>query len=282
MPVKPANTYTASQVAALAKLETTPLNKVNKFQDSLTKANVTAGKTAAKQQTITDNANKLANKLANAKQQKIHDRTNTKHLADRAAADAKQAAANKQASDNAARKAASATRQAEYRQRIEAKASGAPMPTPVKKPFSFKSGVMKMASGGSTAMNQRNAMLKAKSQGMAKPASQVNPQQAMAAQRAEKMAKVQQSSARAIPRAPSAQGKAALDLAQKVRAFKQTLNPVRPMGGMAMKKMASGGMTSMGKVKTDSGRDGIATKGKTKGKMITMAGGKGMKKGGYC
>jgi len=41
-------------------------------------------------------------------------------------------------------------------------------------------------------------------------------------------------------------------------------------GGMAMKKMASGGMTSMGKVKTGSGRDGVAEKGKTKGTMIKM------------
>jgi hypothetical protein len=40
MPVKPANTYTASQVAALAKLKTTPLKDVNKFQADRTKANV--------------------------------------------------------------------------------------------------------------------------------------------------------------------------------------------------------------------------------------------------
>ena len=40
-------------------------------------------------------------------------------------------------------------------------------------------------------------------------------------------------------------------------------------GGMAMKKMASGGMTSMGKVKTAApSRDGIATKGKTKGRIV--------------
>ena len=38
------------------------------------------------------------------------------------------------------------------------------------------------------------------------------------------------------------------------------------------KKMASGGMTGMGKVKTAApSRDGIATKGKTKGKMVTMS-----------
>jgi hypothetical protein len=55
-------------------------------------------------------------------------------------------------------------------------------------------------------------------------------------------------------------------------------------GGMAVKKMASGGMTSMGKVKTAApSRDGVAVKGKTKGKQIVMAGNKmcygGMAKG---
>ena len=54
-------------------------------------------------------------------------------------------------------------------------------------------------------------------------------------------------------------------------------------GGMAMKKMASGGMTSMGKVKTAApSKDGVAMKGKTKGKQIVMAGNKGMKRGGAC
>ena len=53
-------------------------------------------------------------------------------------------------------------------------------------------------------------------------------------------------------------------------------------GGMP-KKMANGGMTSMGKVKTAApSRDGVAVKGKTKGKQIVMSGNKGMKKGGYC
>ena len=50
---------------------------------------------------------------------------------------------------------------------------------------------------------------------------------------------------------------------------------------MGTKKMASGGMTSskMGKVKTAApSRDGVAVKGKTKGKMVTMkSGGKA-----YC
>ena len=53
--------------------------------------------------------------------------------------------------------------------------------------------------------------------------------------------------------------------------------------GGAAKKMASGGMTSMGKVKTAApSKDGVAVKGKTKGKQIVMAGNRGMKKGGYC
>ena len=51
--------------------------------------------------------------------------------------------------------------------------------------------------------------------------------------------------------------------------------------------MASGGITSakMGSVKTGSpSRDGIASKGKTKGTMVKMAGSKplGMKSGGKC
>jgi hypothetical protein len=65
-------------------------------------------------------------------------------------------------------------------------------------------------------------------------------------------------------------------------------------GGMPMKKMASGGMaaSSMGKVKTAApSKDGVASKGKTKGMMPKMAGNKigtgpAMKKGGmtkkYC
>ena len=39
------------------------------------------------------------------------------------------------------------------------------------------------------------------------------------------------------------------------------------------KKMASGGMTKMGSVKTSSKPDGVATKGKTKGTMVTMKSG---------
>jgi hypothetical protein len=50
-------------------------------------------------------------------------------------------------------------------------------------------------------------------------------------------------------------------------------------------KMAKGGMTAskMGAVKTAApSRDGVAMKGKTKGKQVVMAGNKRMNKGGYC
>jgi hypothetical protein len=44
--------------------------------------------------------------------------------------------------------------------------------------------------------------------------------------------------------------------------------------GAPAKKMAGGGMTSMGKVKTAApSKDGVATKGKTKGKMVSMRSG---------
>jgi len=54
-----------------------------------------------------------------------------------------------------------------------------------------------------------------------------------------------------------------------------------------MKKMANGGITKakMGTVKTAApSKDGVATKGKTKGTMVKMSGSKplGMKKGGYA
>ena len=55
---------------------------------------------------------------------------------------------------------------------------------------------------------------------------------------------------------------------------------------MKTEKYAKGGsvgMTKMGAVRTAApSRDGIATKGKTKGKQIVMAGAKGMKRGGKC
>jgi hypothetical protein len=70
---------------------------------------------------------------------------------------------------------------------------------------------------------------------------------------------------------------------QKVPAFAADGKGKMKHGGMAMKKMASGGMTSMGKVKTAAPSiNGVAVKGKTKGTMVKMAGNKNMKKGGYC
>jgi len=58
--------------------------------------------------------------------------------------------------------------------------------------------------------------------------------------------------------------------------------PTMPMKkGGKVKKMAFGGMTSMGKVKTNSGNmNGVAERGLTKGKMVKMAGGGTGKK--YC
>jgi hypothetical protein len=55
--------------------------------------------------------------------------------------------------------------------------------------------------------------------------------------------------------------------------------------GGKVKKMAMGGMAAskMGSVKTAApSKDGVASRGKTKGTMVKMAGNKGMKKGGYC
>jgi hypothetical protein len=60
--------------------------------------------------------------------------------------------------------------------------------------------------------------------------------------------------------------------------------------GGKVKKMAMGGVATskMGAVKTAApSKDGVAVKGKTRGKQIVMAGGKGMKSGGkaggkYC
>jgi hypothetical protein len=50
---------------------------------------------------------------------------------------------------------------------------------------------------------------------------------------------------------------------------------------MATEKKVAG--TPMGKVKTAApSRDGVAQKGKTKGKQIVMPGNKGMKRGGKC
>ena len=54
-------------------------------------------------------------------------------------------------------------------------------------------------------------------------------------------------------------------------------------GMKGMKKGGSVAASKMGAVKTAApSRDGIAVKGKTRGKMVTMAGSKGMKYGGKC
>ena len=64
-------------------------------------------------------------------------------------------------------------------------------------------------------------------------------------------------------------------------AFKAMIEK-KKAGAKPAAKMASGGMTKMGAVKTAApSKDGVATKGKTKGTMIAMAkGGKAMKSGG--
>ena len=74
------------------------------------------------------------------------------------------------------------------------------------------------------------------------------------------------------------------DMAGKMNPFMEMIAKKKAMG---TKKMASGGMTSakMGSVKTGApSRDGVATKGKTKGTMVKMAGSTplGMKRGGKC
>jgi hypothetical protein len=54
-------------------------------------------------------------------------------------------------------------------------------------------------------------------------------------------------------------------------------------GGDIMATQKKVATTPMGKVKTAApSRDGVATKGKTKGKQIVMPGNKGMKSGGKC
>jgi len=72
------------------------------------------------------------------------------------------------------------------------------------------------------------------------------------------------------------------DMAGKMNPFMEMIAKKKAMG---TKKMASGGITSakMGSVKTGApSRDGVATKGKTKGAMVKMAGSTplGMKRGG--
>ena len=54
-------------------------------------------------------------------------------------------------------------------------------------------------------------------------------------------------------------------------------------GGLMATKMKFPAPSKMSKVKTAApSKDGVAAKGKTKGKQIVMAGNKGMKKGGMC
>jgi len=62
---------------------------------------------------------------------------------------------------------------------------------------------------------------------------------------------------------------------QKVPAFAADGKGKMKKGGMAMKKMAGGGLAGGHK-----SADGIASKGKTKARQVTMGGGKGMKSGG--
>jgi hypothetical protein len=89
-----------------------------------------------------------------------------------------------------------------------------------------------------------------------------------------------------------AMAKKEISFMQKKGAPKSMIKHEKEEYGMkkgGMKKMASGGITSakMGSVKTAApSKDGVASKGKTKGTMISMSGSKplGMKKGGkaYC
>lgn len=65
--------------------------------------------------------------------------------------------------------------------------------------------------------------------------------------------------------------------AAKANPFMEMIAKKKAMAGKPMKKMASGGLAGGHK-----SADGIASKGKTKAKQITMSGSKGMKKGGYC
>tara|TARA_R110000823_G_scaffold220612_2_gene349252 strand:- start:558 stop:926 length:369 start_codon:yes stop_codon:yes gene_type:complete len=59
----------------------------------------------------------------------------------------------------------------------------------------------------------------------------------------------------------------------KANPFMEMIAKKKAMAGKPAKKMAHGGMTSMGAVKTAApSRDGVASKGKTKGKMISMPG----------
>ncbi len=66
---------------------------------------------------------------------------------------------------------------------------------------------------------------------------------------------------------------------------KEFVKADKESGMKPMKKMAGGGMSKMGAVKTAApSKDGVAAKGKTKGKQIKMGAAKplGMKRGGKC
>ena len=59
----------------------------------------------------------------------------------------------------------------------------------------------------------------------------------------------------------------------KANPFMEMIAKKKAMAGKPAKKMAAGGMTAMGKVKTAApSKDGVAVKGKTKGKQIVMPG----------
>ena len=69
--------------------------------------------------------------------------------------------------------------------------------------------------------------------------------------------------------------------AAKANPFMEMIAKKKAMAGKPVKKMASGGMTSMGSVRTAvPSKDGVAQQGKTKGKQVVMAGNKRMNKGG--
>lgn len=71
--------------------------------------------------------------------------------------------------------------------------------------------------------------------------------------------------------------KGGMPMAMKKGGMPMAMKNGKKVPAFAVKKMASGGLASGHK-----SADGIASKGKTKAKQITMSGSKGMKKGGYC
>jgi len=84
---------------------------------------------------------------------------------------------------------------------------------------------------------------------------------------------------------PSAMGKPTMKAGMSTA--KDGMKKPTPMAGMMGMKKGGMAATSMGSVKTAApSKDGVASKGKTKGKQIVMAGNKGMKSGGmakkYC